>query len=42
MGFLDRLGAQGAYDQVYGNGIPHRDVSDELLAGAVDQHYGRY
>jgi len=35
MGFLDRMGAQGAYDQVYGNGIPHHDVTHELLAGAA-------
>jgi hypothetical protein len=35
MGLLDRFGAQGAYDQVYGGGIPHRDVTHDLLAGAA-------
>jgi hypothetical protein len=35
MGFFDRRGAQGAYDQVYGGGVPHDDVTHELLAGAV-------
>jgi hypothetical protein len=35
MGLFDRHGAQGAYDQVYGNGIPDHDVSHELLAGAA-------
>ncbi len=35
MGFFDRLGAQGAYDQVYGGGLRHGDVTHELLAGAV-------
>jgi Protein of unknown function (DUF3759) len=35
MGFLDRLAAQGAYDHVYGGGMPHRDVTHELLAGAA-------
>ena len=35
MGFFDRLGAQGAYDQVYGGRMEHRDVSHELLAGAA-------
>jgi len=35
MGFLDRLGAQGAYDNVYGGGMPHHDVTHELLAGAA-------
>jgi len=35
MGFFDRLGAQGAYDQVYGGGIPHHDMTHELLAGAA-------
>ena len=35
MGLFDRLGAQGAYDQVYGGGMPHHDVTHELLAGAA-------
>jgi hypothetical protein len=35
MGFFDRGGAQGAYDQVYGGGMPHHDVTHELLAGAA-------
>ncbi len=35
MGFLDRLAARGAYDHVYGGGMPHHDVTHELLAGAA-------
>lgn len=35
MGFFDRLAARGAYDQVYGAGRPHHEVTPELLAGAV-------
>jgi hypothetical protein len=35
MGLFDRLGAEGAYDQVYGGGMPHHDVTHELLAGAA-------
>jgi Protein of unknown function (DUF3759) len=35
MGLFDMLGAQGAYDQVYGGGLAHRDVTHELLAGAA-------
>jgi hypothetical protein len=35
MGFFDRHGAQGAYDQVYGGGMRHDDVTHDLLAGAV-------
>ncbi len=35
MGLFDRLGAQGAYDQVYGGGMRHGDVTHELLAGAA-------
>jgi hypothetical protein len=35
MGLFDLLGARGAYDQVYGGGLEHRDVTHELLAGAA-------
>jgi hypothetical protein len=35
MGLFDRHGAQGAYDQVYGGGMGHDDVTHELLAGAA-------
>jgi hypothetical protein len=35
MGLLDRIGARGAYDQVYGNGMRDHDVTHELLAGAA-------
>lgn len=35
MGLFDRLGAEGAYDQVYGGGMQHHDVTHELLAGAA-------
>jgi hypothetical protein len=35
MGLFDRFGAQGAYDQVYGGGMPHDDVTHEILAGAA-------
>jgi hypothetical protein len=35
MALFDRLGAQGAYDQVYGGGLPHHEVTHELLAGAA-------
>jgi hypothetical protein len=35
MGLFDRHSAQGAYDQVYGGGTPHHDVTHELLAGAA-------
>lgn len=29
------FGAQGAYEQVSGGGIPHHDMTHELLAGAA-------
>jgi Protein of unknown function (DUF3759) len=35
MGLFDMLGARGAYDQVYGGGMPHHDITHELLAGAA-------
>jgi Protein of unknown function (DUF3759) len=35
MGFFKRHEAQEAYDQVYGGGRPHHEVSHELLAGAA-------
>ena len=35
MGFFDRHRAKDAYDQVYGGGVPHHQVSHELLAGAA-------
>jgi hypothetical protein len=35
MGFFDYAGAQGAYDQVYGDQQPHESVGQELLAGAA-------
>jgi Protein of unknown function (DUF3759) len=35
MGLLGMLGARGAYDQVYGGGLAHHDVTHELLAGAA-------
>jgi Protein of unknown function (DUF3759) len=35
MGLLDMLGARGAYDQVYGGGMPHHDMTHEVLAGAA-------
>jgi hypothetical protein len=35
MGLFDMLGAQGAYDQVYGGGLRHHDVTHEVLAGAA-------
>jgi hypothetical protein len=35
MGLLDMFGARGAYDQVYGGGLAHHEVSHELLAGAA-------
>jgi Protein of unknown function (DUF3759) len=35
MGLFDRFAARSAYDQVYGGGMPHRDVTHELLAGAA-------
>jgi hypothetical protein len=34
MGFFGRHEAREAYDQVYGGGRPHHEVSHELLAGA--------
>jgi len=35
MGFFDYAGAQGAYDQVYGDQQPRESVGQELLAGAA-------
>jgi hypothetical protein len=35
MGLFDFLGAQGAYDDVYGGRRSHHEVSHELLAGAA-------
>jgi DNA-binding transcriptional LysR family regulator len=35
MGLFDRIGAQDAYDQVYGGRTPHHEVSHDLLAGAA-------
>jgi hypothetical protein len=35
MGFFDMGGAQGAYDQVYGDEMPRHEVTHELLAGAA-------
>jgi len=35
MGLFDMFGARGAYDQVYGGGTPHHDITHELLAGAA-------
>jgi Protein of unknown function (DUF3759) len=35
MGFFDRHRAKDAYDQVYGDGVPHHQVTHELLAGAA-------
>jgi hypothetical protein len=35
MGLFDRLLAGNAYDDVYGGGRPHHEVTHELLAGAV-------
>ena len=35
MGFFGRHEAREAYDQVYGGGRPHHEVSHELLAGAA-------
>jgi hypothetical protein len=54
MGFFERREAREAYDQVYGRGRPHHEVSHELPAGAAkrlareqadylwQQQYGRY
>jgi hypothetical protein len=35
MGLFDRLGAEGAYGQVYGGNARHGDVTHEVLAGAA-------
>ena len=35
MGFFKRHEARDAYDQVYGGGRPHHEISHELLAGAA-------
>jgi hypothetical protein len=35
MGFFSRHEAREAYDQVYGGGRPHHEISHELLAGAA-------
>jgi Protein of unknown function (DUF3759) len=35
MGLFDFLGAQNAYDDVYGGRRPHHEVTHELLAGAA-------
>jgi hypothetical protein len=35
MGFFDFLGAQDAHAQVYGGGMPHHEMTHELLAGAA-------
>lgn len=35
MGFFDTFEAQNAYDQVYGDEMPRREVTHELLAGAA-------
>src|SRR5580698_11224422 len=35
MGLFDMLGARQAYGQVYDGGMPHGDVTHELLAGAA-------
>jgi hypothetical protein len=35
MGLFHRRGAQDAYDQVHGGGIPHHEVTHDLLAGAA-------
>jgi uncharacterized protein DUF3759 len=35
MGLFDLIGARSAHDQIYGGGMPHADVTHEVLAGAV-------
>jgi len=35
MGLFDRLAARAAYDRVYRDGMPHHEVTHELLAGAA-------
>jgi hypothetical protein len=35
MGLFDLVGARNAHDQMYGRGMPHADVTHEVLAGAV-------
>jgi hypothetical protein len=35
MGLLDLLGAEAAHGHVYGGGMPHADITHELLAGAA-------
>lgn len=35
MGFFERRLANDAYDRIYGGGMPHREVTHELLAGAA-------
>jgi Protein of unknown function (DUF3759) len=35
MGFFARHEARKAYEQVYGGGLPHHEISHELLAGAA-------
>ena len=35
MGFFKRHEAREAYDQIYGGGRPHHEISHELLAGAA-------
>jgi Protein of unknown function (DUF3759) len=35
MGFFDLAGARNAHDQIYRGGVPHADVTHELLAGAA-------
>jgi hypothetical protein len=35
MGFFERHEARRAYDQIYGDGMPHHEVTHELLAGAA-------
>jgi hypothetical protein len=35
MGLFDRAGARGAYDQVYGGGMRHHEMTHEVLAGAA-------
>jgi pimeloyl-ACP methyl ester carboxylesterase len=35
MGLFDLVGARSAHDQIYGGGMPHADITHEVLAGAV-------
>jgi hypothetical protein len=35
MGLFDLIGARNAHGQIYGGGMPHADITHEVLAGAV-------